>query len=79
MNRAVSAALHTPQLGRDTLLQGAQNSVPSPLSPQRKLRSPNVKYEALEISEVRGPYERKVLSGNGSVQSRRHGRAFGGR
>jgi len=29
-------------------------------SPQRKLRSPKLKYEALEISEVRGPFERKV-------------------
>jgi len=30
-----------PQLGGPTLSQGAQNSVSSPLSPQRKLRSPN--------------------------------------
>jgi len=28
---------------------------------QRKLRSPNLKYEALEISEVSGPFERIVL------------------
>jgi len=31
------------------------------LAPQRKLRSPKLKYEALEISEVRGPFDRKVL------------------
>jgi len=29
-------------------------------APQRKLRSLKLKYEALEISEVRGPFERKV-------------------
>ena len=34
------------------------NSDPSPLSPQRKIRSPNLKYEALEISGVGGPFER---------------------
>jgi len=28
VNRAVSAALHTPQLGGPTLSQGAQNAVP---------------------------------------------------
>jgi len=28
-------------------------------APQRKLRSPKFKYEALEISEARGPFERK--------------------
>jgi len=31
------------------------------LGSQRKLRSPKLKYESLEISEVRGPFERKVL------------------
>jgi len=30
------------------------------LAPQRKLRSRKLKYEALEISEVRGRFERKV-------------------
>ena len=50
-----------PPIGGGTLSQGAQNSVPSPLIPQRKLRSPKLKYEALAISEVRGPFERKVL------------------
>jgi len=29
------------------------------LAPQRRLRSPKLKYEALEISEVRGPLEKK--------------------
>ena len=28
---------------------------------QRKLRSPKLKYEALEFSNIRGPFERKVL------------------
>ena len=30
------------------------------LALQRKLRSPKLEYEALEIIEVRGPFERKV-------------------
>jgi len=55
--RAVSAALHTPNWG-DTLSQGAQNSVSSPINPPEV---PKLKYEALEISEVGGPFERKVL------------------
>ena len=58
--RAVSAALHTPQLGGPRCHRGF-NSVLSPLSTQGKLRSPKVKYEALEISEFRGAFERKVL------------------
>jgi len=52
----------TPTIGGPT----AQNSVPSPLSPQRKLRPPKLKYEALEISEVGGPFERKVLMHSGA-------------
>jgi len=59
--RAVSATLHTPNWGEPTLSQGAQNSVPYPLSPQRKFQSPKLKYEALEISEVMWPFEIKVL------------------
>ena len=59
--RAVSTALHTPQLGGATLSQGAQNSVPSPLSRPEKTSIPKLKCEALEISEVRGLFERKVL------------------
>ena len=55
--RAVS---HAPQLGVHAVTRGP-NAVPPSLSPQRKLRSPKLKYEALEISEVRGPFERKVL------------------
>jgi len=51
-----------PNWEEPTLSQGAQNSVPSPLRPQRKLRSPKLKYEALEISEIRPPFERKVLT-----------------
>jgi len=40
---------------------GAQNSFPSPLSRPKKASTPKFKYEALEISEVGGPFERKVL------------------
>ena len=46
---------------KKSLSQGAHISVPSSLNPKRKLRSPKLKYEVLEISEVRGPFERKVL------------------
>jgi len=53
--------LSIPPFGGATLLQGAQNSVPSPLSPTAKSSIPELKYEALEISEVRRPFERKVL------------------
>jgi len=38
--RAVSAALHTPQLG-GTLSQGVQNSVLLPLSPRESFDTPN--------------------------------------
>jgi len=48
--RTVSAALHTPNRGEPTLSQGAQNSVPLPLRPQRKFRIFKLKYEALEKS-----------------------------
>ena len=58
--RAVSAALHTPQLGGHTVT-GAQNSLPSPLSSPKKASTPKLKYEAVEITEVGGPFERKVL------------------
>jgi len=57
--RAVSAALHPPIGGH--AVTWAENSVPLPLSLQRKLRPPMLKYEALEISEVGGHFERKVL------------------
>jgi len=59
-HRAVSAALHNLQLGGHAVT-GAQNSVPSPLRPQRKLRIPKLKYETLEVNEVGGPFERKLL------------------
>jgi len=59
--KAVSAALHTPQLGggprchRGPKIQSCYH-----FAPQRKLRSPTLKYEPLVISEVWGPFERKV-------------------
>jgi len=34
--------------------------VPPPLSTPKKASIPKLEYEALEISEVRGPFERKV-------------------
>ena len=39
---------------------GPKIPVPSPLSTSEKASIPKLKYEALEISEVRGPFERKV-------------------
>ena len=51
--RAISAALHTPQLGR-TLLQEPKIQFRQHLCPQRKLRPSKLKYEALEISDVGG-------------------------
>ena len=59
--RAVSAALHTPQLGGHVATGGPKFQSRHHLAPQRKLRSPKLKCEALEISEFRGPVERKVL------------------
>ena len=56
MGRAVSAALHTPQLGGHAVTRGPKFQSRHHLAPQRKLRSPKLKYEALEISEVRGPF-----------------------
>jgi len=47
--------------GGQTLSQGAQNSVPSPFSTPEKTSIPKWKHGALKISEVRGPFERKVL------------------
>jgi len=40
---------------------GGQKFSPVTTYPPRKLRSPKLKYEALEIREVRGPFERKLL------------------
>jgi len=58
--RAVSAALHTPNW-RAHAVTWAQKSVPSPLSSPKKPSTPKLIYEALEISKVSGPFERKVL------------------
>jgi len=59
--RAVSAALHTPQLGWPHAGTGGPKfQSRHHLAPQIKLRFPKLKYEALEISEFRGPFERKV-------------------
>jgi len=59
--RAVSAALHTPQFGEGHAVTGDPKfQFRHHLASQRKLRFPKLKYEALEISEVRGPFERKV-------------------
>jgi len=59
-SRAVSAALHTPQLGGHAVTEGPKFQSRHHLAPQRRLRSPKLEYEALEISEVKGPFERKV-------------------
>jgi len=58
--RAVSAALHTLQLGGDAVTGGPKFQSRHHLGPQRKLRSPILKYESLEISGLRGSFERKV-------------------
>ena len=58
--RRISRTSYTP-IGGPTLPQGAQNSVPSPLSTREKASIPKLKHEALEISEVKGPFERKAL------------------
>jgi len=44
-----------------TLIQGPKIQSRHYLSPQKKLRHPKLNYEAPEISEVGGPFERKVL------------------
>jgi len=59
--RAVSAALHTPHLGGPHYNRVEKFQSCNHLAPQRKPRFPKLKNEALEISEVRGPFETKVL------------------
>ena len=53
--RAVSAALHIPKLGVAHAVTGGPKFSPVTITTQGKLRSLKLKYEALEISEVRGP------------------------
>ena len=48
-------------IGRPTLSQGPRNSFPSPLSPPEKASTPKLKYEALEISEIRWSFEKQWL------------------
>jgi len=50
-----------PQLGGARCYMGPKIQSRHHLGPQRKLRFPKLKYEALEINEVRGRLERKVL------------------
>jgi len=61
VGRAVSAALHTPQLGVQRCHRGPKFQSRYHLVPQRKPRFPKLKNETLETSEVRGPFETKVL------------------
>jgi len=61
-NQSRNSRNQCPELGgarchKGHKIQSRHNSVP-----QRKLRSPKLKYEAQEISEVRGLFERKVLT-----------------
>jgi len=58
--RAISAALHTPQLGGHAVTGGPKFQSRNNLAPQRKLRSPKLKYEAWEISKVGAPFQRNV-------------------
>jgi len=56
-----------PPLGRAHAVTGTQNLVPSPLSSPKKASTPRLNYEALEISEVGRPFERKVHLKQGTV------------
>ena len=56
----ISRTPYPPIGGEHVVTGGPKFQSRHHLSPQRKLRSPKLKYEALEISEVRGPFERKV-------------------
>jgi len=48
-----------PPIGGSTLSQGPKIQSRHHLGPQRKLRPPKLRYEALEISEVGGPFKEK--------------------
>jgi len=50
-----------PPIAGDTLSQGPEIQSRHHLAPQRKLRPPKLKYEALEITEVGGPLKEKCL------------------
>jgi len=50
-----------PQLGGPHCRRVSKFQSRHHLAPQRKPRFPKLKNEALEISEVRGPFEIKVL------------------
>jgi len=59
--RAVSAALHTPQLGGARCHRGPKIPVPLPLSTPENASTPQIEiHESLEISKVRGFLKRKV-------------------
>jgi len=60
-SRAVSVALHTPQLGEPMLTQGSKIQSRHHLTPKREHRITKLKYKTKEISEVGEPFERKVL------------------
>jgi len=59
--RAVSAALTPPNCG-GALSQGSKIPVPLLLSISEKASIPKLKYEALEISEVRGTLKEKCIT-----------------
>ena len=59
--RAVSAALHTLQLGRPTLSQGPKIQSRHHLAPQRKLRSPNWNMKHQKSVKLGGPLKEKCL------------------
>jgi len=50
-----------PPIGWDQRCHRSPKSSPSSLIPPKKASTPKLKCEALEISEVGGPFERKVL------------------
>jgi len=61
--------LHTPQLGgghavieaQNSAVTGSQNSVPSPLSPQRKLRPPKRNMKHYKSVKLAGTVKEKYL------------------
>jgi len=56
----ISRILYLPIGGVHAVTGGPNFQSHHHLAPQRKLRSPKLEHEALEISEVKGPFERKV-------------------
>jgi len=68
--RAVPVALHTPNWGEHAVAGGPKFQSRHHLGPRRKLRSPKLKCESLEISEVRGLVEKCITVTLGPFESK---------